>query len=104
MPTTRSGRTPSTADLMALALDHRIWAENSTCPAEQLELHRVADIYEVLATSDFPISEFAEMESQSTENNRELADLADRRHDASTSGVGNAARRSDAAKPSVNRS
>jgi hypothetical protein len=44
---------PSTADLIALALSHRLQAERSTCPEEQVELHRVADIYQVLATIDF---------------------------------------------------
>jgi hypothetical protein len=44
----------STADLLALALDHRIRAERATSPAEQLQLHRVADIYVVLATIDVP--------------------------------------------------
>jgi hypothetical protein len=42
------------ADLLELALDHRIQAERSPCLAEQLELHRVADIYTVLATIDIP--------------------------------------------------
>ena len=41
------------ADLLELALDHRIQAERSPCLAEQLEL-RVADIYTVLATIDIP--------------------------------------------------
>ena len=53
---------PSAIDLIALALDHRIQAERCTCPAEQLELHRVADIYEVLATIDVPMSTVEEFE------------------------------------------
>ena len=46
----------SAAELMALALDHRLRADRSTCSAEQLELHRVADIYTVLATMDMSAS------------------------------------------------
>ena len=46
---------PNAIDLIALALDHRIWAERSTCPVEQFEIHRVADIYEVLATIDLQV-------------------------------------------------
>jgi hypothetical protein len=38
----------------ALALGHRDQAERSTCPDEQRELHRVADIYTVLAAIDMP--------------------------------------------------
>jgi hypothetical protein len=57
--------TPSAADLIGLALDHRIRAERSTCPAEQRELHRVADIYEVLATIDCPMPAFMEVEGLS---------------------------------------
>jgi hypothetical protein len=41
---------------MALALDHRLQAQRSTCREEQLELHRVADIYTVLATIDMSAS------------------------------------------------
>ncbi len=59
MPTEPSESTHGATDLLALALDHRIWAERSTCPAEQLELHRIADIYEVLATIDLPLETFA---------------------------------------------
>jgi hypothetical protein len=47
--------TPNAAELMALALDHRVQAERSTCRKERRELHRVADIYTVLATFDVPI-------------------------------------------------
>jgi hypothetical protein len=46
----------SAAELMALALDHCLQADRSTCPEEQLELHRVADIYTVLATIDMSAS------------------------------------------------
>ena len=49
------------ADFLALAIDHRIEAERSTDPAEQLELHRIADIYWVLATIDVPLSTFARL-------------------------------------------
>jgi hypothetical protein len=41
---------------MALAQDHRKQAERSECEAEQSELHRVADIYEVLATLHVPMA------------------------------------------------
>jgi hypothetical protein len=47
--------TPNSAELMALALDHRVQAERSACPQERRELNRVADIYAVLATFDVPI-------------------------------------------------
>ena len=43
---------------MVLALEHRLQAERSTCPAEQRELDRVADIYTVLATLDLPMATF----------------------------------------------
>jgi hypothetical protein len=46
----------NSSDLAALALDHRIQAEGSSCPEARLELHRVADIYTVLATLDIPIT------------------------------------------------
>jgi hypothetical protein len=46
----------SAVELMALALDHRLQAQRSTCREEQLELHRVADIYTVLATIDMSAS------------------------------------------------
>lgn len=65
MPTEPLQYTPSAVDLIALALGHRIRAQRSTCPAEELELHRIADIYEVLATIDFPMSIFAEVEGLS---------------------------------------
>ena len=45
----------SAAELMALAIDHRVQAERSTCPEERRKLRRVADIYTVLATIDVPI-------------------------------------------------
>jgi hypothetical protein len=63
VPTTRLQPRPSAIDLIALALDHRIQAERCTCPAEQRELQRVADIYEVLATIDVPISTVEEFVS-----------------------------------------
>ena len=44
----------SASDLIALALEHRLQAERSTCPEEQQELHRVADIYMALAAIDIP--------------------------------------------------
>lgn len=47
--------TVSAAELLALALDHRVQADRSTSPQEQRELDRVADIYTVLATLDSPI-------------------------------------------------
>jgi hypothetical protein len=62
VPTTLIQSRPTAIDLIVLALDHRIQAERSTCPADRLELHRVADIYEVLATIDIPmptVEEFA---------------------------------------------
>lgn len=43
-------------ELIQLAIDHRMQAERSTSPIEQSELHRVADIYTVLATIDVPIA------------------------------------------------
>jgi hypothetical protein len=61
VPTKLLHHTPGAVELIALALDHRIQAERSNCPAEQLELHRIADIYEVLATIDLPLSTFAEV-------------------------------------------
>jgi hypothetical protein len=65
VPTDLPQHVPSIVDLIALALDHCIRAERSTCPAEQLELLRVADIYKVLATIDVPMSTFAEIEGLS---------------------------------------
>lgn len=47
--------TLSAVALMALALDHRVQAERSACLEQRRELHRVADIYAVLATLDVPI-------------------------------------------------
>jgi hypothetical protein len=47
---------PDAADLIALALSHRLQAERTTCPEERRELDRVADIYTVLATIDLPMS------------------------------------------------
>jgi hypothetical protein len=52
-------RPTAAADLLALSLEHRIEAERAATPAEQLELHRVADIYLVLATIDIPAADFA---------------------------------------------
>lgn len=74
MPTALPQYGPNAIDLIALALDHRVRAECSTCPAEQLELHRVADIYEALATIDFPISMVAEVSGPSEATGRQLAD------------------------------
>ena len=62
MPTDLPQFLPDTADLVALALYHRIRAERCRCQAEQNEHHRVADIYEVLATIDLPMAAFIEIE------------------------------------------
>jgi hypothetical protein len=62
-PTSLQSR-PSAIDLMLLALEHRIQAERSACPAETFELHRVADVYEVLATIDVPMAAEGEFESR----------------------------------------
>jgi hypothetical protein len=62
VPTALPRHKATAADLIALALEHRIQAERSTCPAEQRELHRVADIYTALATLDLPMSTFAKDE------------------------------------------
>jgi hypothetical protein len=51
-----SGHPLSAAEVLELALEHRLHAERSNCPSEKLEFHRVADIYTVLATIDLPIS------------------------------------------------
>jgi hypothetical protein len=51
------------AYLVALALDHRIEAERETCLGEQQALHRVADIYTVLATIDMPTEAFERLTS-----------------------------------------
>ncbi len=59
---------------MAQAMDHRISAERSTCLTEQHELHRVADIYEVLATIDVPLSRFAVVEGPSETDSVQFAD------------------------------
>jgi len=53
---------PDAVDLVALALYHRLRAQHSGCQEEQCEHHRIADIYEVLATIDLPISALAEIE------------------------------------------
>ncbi|HEX3996101.1 MAG TPA: hypothetical protein VHX39_33435 [Acetobacteraceae bacterium] len=52
---------PDARRLVALALYHRTRADRSGCQAEQREHHRIADIYEVLATIDLPISALAEI-------------------------------------------
>lgn len=46
---------PSASELLTLAIDHLLQAERSSSPQEQCELHRVADIYTVLATIDLPL-------------------------------------------------
>jgi hypothetical protein len=51
----------SPANLFALAVDHRLQAERATSPDEQDALHRVADIYTVLATMDMPAAMFEQM-------------------------------------------
>jgi hypothetical protein len=56
VPTLFTEPTLSVHELIALALDHRVQAERSASPTEQRELHRVADIYTVLATIDIPIA------------------------------------------------
>jgi hypothetical protein len=61
MPTAPVRGRTNTADLIALALEHRVAAERSTCLEDQCALHRVADIYTVLATMDLPLSSFAEI-------------------------------------------
>jgi hypothetical protein len=53
---------PNAADLIALARDHRIWAERSKCVEEYRQLHRVADIYEALATIELPLATVTEAE------------------------------------------
>jgi hypothetical protein len=62
---------PDTVGLLVLALYHQGRAERSQHPAEQCEHQRVADIYEVLATMDLPMSAFAAIErsSQNPANN-----------------------------------
>ena len=74
MPIAFPRRKASAADLIALALEHRIQAERSACPAEQRELHRVADIYTVLATLDLPMSTFAKFECPAQADNCQVAD------------------------------
>ena len=76
MPTARLRRNLDAADLVALALEHRIQAERSTSPLEQRELHRVADIYTVLATMDLPMSTFAKIECTAAADNCQLAEAA----------------------------
>ena len=61
VPTLFTNPILSETELLALALDHRAQAERSTCPKEQRELHRVADIYTVLATIDVPIELLEQM-------------------------------------------
>jgi hypothetical protein len=68
---------PSVADLIALALEHRIWAERSMFPEEQRERRRVADIYEALATLDFPMSTVAEVAGRAAANCRRPADTVE---------------------------
>ncbi len=96
--------TPNTADLIALALDHRFQAERSTCPTEQLELHRVADIYEVLATFDVPMAVLTEIAGRSEANPRQLSEDVERRHDRGESIIARAIRRSEASNPWTKRS
>jgi hypothetical protein len=54
-------RATTAADLMAMAVDHRLQAEKLGRSAEQRELDRVADIYFVLATLDVGLDVFARM-------------------------------------------
>ena len=61
MRTVPTRQTICPADLIALALDHRIEAERATSPEEQQVLHRVADIYTVLATIDMPTEVFEQL-------------------------------------------
>jgi hypothetical protein len=49
------------ANLIGLVLDHRTQAERATSPEEQQALHRVADIYAVLASIDMPIEMFEQL-------------------------------------------
>ena len=74
MPTARPKSPPSTAELIALALDQRLWAERFTCPEEQRELDRVADLYEALATMDLSMPAFAEIADRSSQNANQLVD------------------------------
>lgn len=75
MPTVPPVNKPNAADLIALALDHRMRAERSTGPAEQCELHRVADIYEALATLDLPLSTLERVYGPSCVNSCQLAEV-----------------------------
>jgi len=45
------------SDVLTLAQSHRDQAERSEDPAERLELHRIADIYLVLATINMPLQD-----------------------------------------------
>ncbi len=54
----------SAADFIALALEHRLQAERSSCPEEQQALHRAADIYTVLATIDIPMATLERLTSR----------------------------------------
>jgi hypothetical protein len=75
VPTALAQYAPSTADLIALALSHRLQAERSTCPEEQVELHRVADIYQVLATIDFPTPTVAQVEGTANATGAQFVDV-----------------------------
>ena len=76
MPRTQFRCKPTAADLIALALEHRVQAERSICPADQHDLDRVADIYTVLATIDQPVSAFAKVESPAEPDDRQLTNGA----------------------------
>jgi len=54
-------RVVTSTDLFMLAVDHRAQAERSTCETEQVALHRVADIYAILATMDMPLETVARL-------------------------------------------
>ncbi len=62
MSTVPTQQATRAADLIALALAHRLQASRAASATEQLELERVADIYTALATIDLPLSTFARIE------------------------------------------
>ena len=53
---------PATSNvLLSLALSHHLQAERSTCPEQQTELRRIADIYLVLAAMGMPAEVFTRL-------------------------------------------
>jgi hypothetical protein len=77
VPTSLPPLKASVADLIALALQHRMQAERSACPAEQCELDRIADIYLVLATIDLPMSTLENIVVATNSGARQLSDAAE---------------------------